>query len=155
MPEARQRMTGAQRHRKRCQERLNIVMEAIGKRRTRVVGERVPRRDPDAQRFERLPALVEQIRLSGADRSGRIRHGRHFRGRREAVVSALGGIFARRREQSGHAHHEELVDVRRHDRQEAETFSKRRLLVLDERQYTMLKRQKAQFGVEEQIDRHR
>ena len=122
MREPRQRMAGTQRHRERREQRLDVVAESVAQRRLLLRVElahdsrRMPRRASSAKHAAAHADCRAAISPTDA--------------KTPAICSSavspselgFGRRLARRAESPGHAHHEELVDVRADDRQKAQAL---------------------------------
>jgi hypothetical protein len=140
--------------RDRSQQREQLALDALRERPQLARPAVLDRRHADSARGERRPQVVEPERLLSRLE---LHHGRARRGerlRRGAPVGRAGdGTGRRLLRQLGHAHREELVEVRRDDRAELHALEQRQRRVRGELEHAAVEVDPRQLAVEEPPER--
>ncbi len=147
--QVRQRMPGAQRERDRRELGMHVAIEERAQRLPRRPVELLPATDVHAGARQLHHACGDAARLAVGELGGGASNEIELLTVREPVVALLFGLLARGAPQPGHAHHVELVHVRRHDGEEAQALAERRAVALREREHPVLEGEQAQLGVQE------
>ena len=135
--------------RERGQHREHLLVEVGRQPRALVVVEFAPRDDHDALVGQRGPHRVEEhVRVPVGDLLGALADAAQLFARRQAVGRAHGQTHLVAALQTGDAHHVELVEVRREDRQELGPFEQGQRRVGGEGEHPGVEIQPAQLAVE-------